>query len=91
MIAQNSRSDTASEITKDVVALARSFLSLKRARTVRRFPMTPTKVRMTAALAAKLVRGTENVKVPLCSTFPKFVVFPDITDVMDVLLIFLNC
>ena len=61
MIEQNMRSDTARDITKDVVALALSFLSLMRARTVKRFPMTPTMVRMTAALAAKFVRGTGNV------------------------------
>ena len=55
------KSETARLMMKEVVAFFLSFTSLVRARIVRRFPETPTTEKMTAEMAANMVRGRGNL------------------------------
>ena len=57
------KSETARLMMNDVVAFFLSFASLVRARMVRRLPETPTTEKMTAEMAAKMVRGTGNLTI----------------------------
>ena len=63
---------------KDVMAFFLSLESLMRARMVRRLPETPTTEKMTAEMAANIVRGTGNLitsVVMLVSLLTNSVVF----------------
>ena len=59
-MAQKSKSEMARLITKEVVACSLSFLSLVRATTVRRLPVTPSRHKMMADVAANRVNDCEN-------------------------------
>ena len=56
MMAQKSKSEMARLITNVVVACCLSFLSLVRATTVRRLPVTPTRHKKMADAAANRVK-----------------------------------